>query len=127
MKTTQEKNRMIAEFMGGLTKDKMESLTKNEIWIPKYGVCMLYNGSPAMKYHTSWEWLMPVVDKIEDLGCKFDMFPSKTKKKYYIATLMTYVNNTFKLNKSFAATGDTRIQPVYDVVVQFIEWYNENK
>ena len=37
----QEANKLIAEFMG--------------------------YGSPYRKYHTSWDWLMPVIDKVKSI------------------------------------------------------------
>jgi hypothetical protein len=37
----QEANKLIAEFMG--------------------------YGSPYRKYHTSWDWLMPVIDKLKSI------------------------------------------------------------
>jgi hypothetical protein len=49
-----ENNKVIAEFMGlnidkGVQADYMEH---------------------ELKYHTSWDWLMPVIDKIELMGCE---------------------------------------------------------
>ena len=41
-------NKLIAEFMGAV-------------------------GSPnEMKYHTSWDWMIPVIDKIKTLGYTFE-------------------------------------------------------
>jgi hypothetical protein len=126
MKTIEEKNRLISEFMG-------YDIGGNQYRIP---FCVSENilGEESndfyveqLKFHTSWDWLMPVVEKIEDLECKFEMFPSETKKKYFVAKVMTYANNTFKQNNFFDATGETKIESVHNAVVKFIEWYNENK
>ena len=61
MKTTEEGNKLIAEFMGEeIGHDKMvlrpfpEDAPNNaERWT-------------MTKYHSSWDWLMPVVEKIGD-------------------------------------------------------------
>ena len=72
-------NRLIAEFMGGVL-----SSAPNLINIPQTrgdaniqsvkGSEVLPNGTYSvhrlseLKYHTSWDWLIPVVEKIESLN-----------------------------------------------------------
>ena len=57
-----ENNTLIAEFMGGQRvlpdEDVYNMPTHNNLC---YGV-------NELQYHTSWDWLMPVVEKIESLG-----------------------------------------------------------
>ena len=48
----QEANKLIAEFMGVYSEENGYDYT--EI------------GNRGVRYHTSWDWLMPVVQKIED-------------------------------------------------------------
>lgn len=58
---TEEKNRIIAEFMG--FENQMQ-LWRN----PENRLCFLIGGDwvPVcnLKYHTSWDWLMPVIQKV---------------------------------------------------------------
>jgi len=66
-----------------------------------------------LKYHTSWDWLMPVVEKIESLsgttvlikriGCEIIMYGKTISKQ----------------------TSDTKIEAVWLAVIEFIKWYNE--
>tara|TARA_X000001382_G_C3110839_1_gene159843 strand:+ start:325 stop:639 length:315 start_codon:yes stop_codon:yes gene_type:complete len=55
----EENNKLIAEFMGYEVKH-------NKCYSPKYN-----DGTIApMQFHKSWDWLMPVIDKIETMGCE---------------------------------------------------------
>lgn len=72
-------NKLIAEFMGGIT-----SSVPNLINLPQTrgdanihsvkGSEVLPNGTYSvhrlndLQYHTSWDWLMPVVEKIEQVN-----------------------------------------------------------
>ena len=48
-------NKLIAEFY-------LENIPHEHT----FGIALLHMESEAMEYHTSWDWLMPVVEKIGD-------------------------------------------------------------
>ena len=51
-------NKLIAEFMGlGIQLDMVEHIESGE-----------YVPCDEMQFHTSWDWLMPVVDKCTQIG-----------------------------------------------------------
>ena len=54
MKTIEEGNKLIAEFVGA-------KLTKGNFYLLD-GEILAHEAD--LKYHTSWDWLMPVVEKI---------------------------------------------------------------
>ena len=56
-------NKLIAEFMGLKPCDDRE----------QYQSSIYTNVVADLKYHTSWDWLMPVVDKIESIGFEFQI------------------------------------------------------
>lgn len=70
------------------------------------------------KYHTSWDWLMPVVEKI-----------NKTKNKYGSTDVIIYrmtchVNDPEQI--IVEATGKNMMEATYKAVVEFIKWHNAN-
>ena len=100
MKTIEENNRMIAEFMGQLTKENNVDFGDR----PFDGYCL--HRIEKARYHESWDWLMPCVVKCFDV---IDEEPSG--------------DLSFKLNDALL---ETNIESLYKVVVEIVEWYNEN-
>lgn len=87
-------NELIAEFMGDKRKP--------------YGL---------LWYNSSWNWLMPVVEKIAKLPeCeKFELLPVRGE-----CVLKIKMCGGFGWSKY-----DTLIEPTYKTVVKFIKWYNQ--
>lgn len=116
MKTIEEKNRMIAEFIG---------MQKTELgWYDNNEVLKLPNTSDNtfddLLFHASWDWLMPVVEKIELLGYSVEKNFQHIDNDWQ--TLITKGHDI--LFQDFAKEG---IDAIYCTVISFIEWYNENK
>jgi hypothetical protein len=96
-------NELIAEFMGqhvtpiGLRREVMQqSYYAHEL-----------------QYHQSWDWLMPVVEKIDDIEEYLYVIINKK------TCVVQYVTKTH--------TKDRKIDAVYAAVVEFIKWYNQQK
>ena len=92
-------NKIIAEFMGA----KMivtDYYGINIIKFPDESTKDLF----ALKYHCSWDWLMPVVKKCLTVGDNSDMW-----------------------DVLFNALSMVEIDSLFGAVVDFIKWYNENK
>ena len=107
-------NVLIAEFMG---------ITPNEEGVYQVSKHKGYDVE-NLQYHTSWDWLMPVVEKIEederyniDILQYGTIISSNTKEQGYLEI----VNNVADI--SF----DNKIEHTYKAVVQFIKYYNQNK
>lgn len=108
--TTTEQNKLIAEFMGV------------EFINGVYGNCisampMKPFTSDSLKYNYSWDWLMPVAEKIESMQWKVDI-----EYRY------TYIHNPVT-DMYFETESErtTKLSACLDSVIQFIQWYNENK
>jgi len=100
MKTTEEGNKLIAEFMEWPTKKTCAHC------------------KAISKYSTSWDWLMPVVEKIGELTEYELVF------RYDESYWNRYGENP--LNQFFGGYID--VLNIWAAVVKFIEWYNtQNK
>jgi hypothetical protein len=69
----------------------------------------------AAKYHTSWNWLIPVVQKIDALWMQYDIGDWRTDEDQY------------KYFDVLALPIGTPIMDVWENVVKFIDWYNQKK
>jgi len=70
-----------------------------------------------LKYNESWDWLMPVVEKIESLGYYFMI------NKWTSA----YTNGADGDRISITTVeGKTKILNTWKAVVEFIKWHNQN-
>lgn len=99
-KEIQEGNVLISNFMGDVTGDPAEWVTTDKRFVDK------------LKYHSSWEWLMPVVEKIEGLG-------------YFVSINGNNCLITDERRSLIAHTQrfETKIQTVLQAVTIFIKWY----
>lgn len=103
-----ESNKLIAEFMGATLVDWLSEV--DPTYNLKENSC-IYRIS-EMQYHASWDWLMPVVEKIEqDKSIAFGLVRNGAK----------FLKDGNVIADSVC---DTKIDAVYYAVIQFIEWYN---
>lgn len=116
MQNIVENNRLMAEFMGGkYDKDVSFPIHRDDIWLPVHGICRhntIKSGyGKRLCYHESWEWLMPVAEKIQSTKtCDIEIclkglvvFGYDVQTKRYAGTL---------------------IDELYRGCVEFIRWYN---
>lgn len=122
-----EGNELIAEFMGA----KLIPKTLNEhctiIQCSFDGDSPAYDGISLsnLLYHSSWDWLMPVLEKIETLKW-FD------KQKFEITFLRKRKNNKctcliYSTQVHFVVDSDSKIEAVWLTVIEFIKWYNKDE
>ena len=108
-----ENNRLIAEFMGFQSTslgwfDNEEHLINVE----------KDNTFDDLKFHKDWNWLMEVVEKIENYNEYTNVFFAPEG-----CAIDCHIENGF----SFSNDCDTKIEAVYSVCVEFIKWYNKQK
>lgn len=105
-----EDNKLIAAFMGLRLNTK---IFNGDAWLD--GKNVLHE----LKYDTSFDWIIPVVEKIENLGFSFitKNEGSYIEKWHYKAKIIPHFSNI----------GETKMDGIYSVVIQFIKWYNNTK
>jgi hypothetical protein len=107
---TEENNKLIANFMGlNLYRSKWyKSTLATEKIICKEN---------ELQYHSDWNWLMEVVDKIESLDFNFNITSrDATVLKNHGAIYQTLI---------YRIDGTKKIKAVYNTCVEFIKWYNQ--
>lgn len=115
----EEDNKLIAKFM-----ELQTTFQDVQIWmdwenntIPLWDKRDYWLAS-ELKYHTSWDWLMPVVEKIEELG--YCVWFQTRKKAPILITIWKNGDEIIRIGN----LHDTKIKTVYNAVIDFIKWYN---
>lgn len=90
--------------------------------------CILRDCWKPMHYHNSWDWLMPVVEKID----KTPVLSNTEEEYYYCVSLMGSVAEVMDASTSDnvvqVSTETTNwLESTYEMCVKFIKWYNKNK
>lgn len=114
MKENTESNKLIAEFMGlKIFSDRTPSLehwwAESEDSVTTYAGTWPFQDPPP--FDRNWNYLMPVVEKIEELGYKFmidgNVVTEKGYHDWYAGT-----------------TNESKIECVYIAVLKVITYYN---
>ena len=120
-------NRLIGEFMGMSTSqiDVYLCPTLNEVELIGLGT---YVHLDEMIYHNSWSWLMPVVEKIEDI--RFDNEDPNSFVSYHrydIDNRGICCTITDEQEGNVVGYGDwaTKRESTYQAVVEFIKYFNK--
>lgn len=100
-------NKLIAEFMGMTCHHNDSNVL---IFSTENGndIVSIYD----LEYHTDWNWLMEVVEKIESLGVVVEI---RENVCYIETTPVDY----------YSELEETKIQSTYKAVVEFIKWYTQ--
>lgn len=113
-------NEIIALFMGASTQHDGEWCMK---YLFKKG-CTTYGWLiEELKYNNSWDWLMPVVEKIENLRLDNDLRFGVEIHVNGCRIMRSWTTSAIK-DFGWHQTG-SKIKSTYNAVIQFIKWYNE--
>lgn len=128
-------NKLIAEFMGGKPKNHPLGCGNMGYKFP----VLIGKGSTlgadwysydALKFDTSWDWLMPVVEKIESIGATWVQINGRHCDiwNYFDVREVLRNGDSVEETRKFKVRGNgkTKIEATYSAVLQFITWYNNN-
>jgi len=116
-----KENEMIARFMGARIFQK-ENYHSELIWWAEFpnetnplGHDNIRNLS-SLEYNYSWDWIMPVIDRIEQHGFLFWLQSTERAS--------TQVTIWKGMNVVVNSISESKLQAVYNAVIQFITYYN---
>ena len=81
------------------------------------------NDEHLLWFHTSYEWIMAAIDKIETMECcRFHTILNSKDECFLI------LEKDIKRAESYWGSGvdesDTKVLALWEAVVEFIDWYN---
>ena len=128
--TTDKGNKLIAEFMGIKTViEECEFCGQNVNQVPlckgdKQGnkrTHALGGILVDLKYHSSWSWLMPVIEKIGNLSDIKVITVLRSRG-------FTILDDDYEERGFYFRSydGETNIEKTWNTIIQFIQWYNQN-
>lgn len=118
-----EGNKLIAEFMGAEKVDKHPQ-SKSTVVTFKLGKTTIVSSLGNFKFHSSWDWLMPIVEKIQHMDNKFEV--NIDFQIHLMGAVELHINHKRVFGMTAFEPG-TLINAVYEGVVEFIKWYNKQK
>ena len=136
-----EGNKLIANFLGWETFSRYHSWKcKNVI---QYDQSLLdepyinendgYLYEESELFHSSWDWLMPVIDKIEHLYETPTSLPLFGINSHHCCFALTYPHKYTKFIAGCYPTSpekikaNSKIEAAWMVAIEFIKYYNKQK
>lgn len=107
MENLRENNKLIAEFMG------YNFITRNA-FIARYPKDFIDNSDCYKCFHNSWDWLMPVIEKVENLNFAVEISESYCEIKDGSSIVIELGGGDY-----------TKISATYKTLVDFIKWHNQ--
>ena len=124
---TIEGNKLIAKFMGAFKENghsdnfRVLPLGGDEYYID-------LNDEDSAKFHESWDWLMPVVEEIENTKMiNGDWFMVSIGKFKVSIIRKCRLGNPYFDDEIYHVDTMTKIDATWNAVVEFVEWYNAHK
>lgn len=124
-----EGNRLIAEFMGyDFIAENSHFIVRESDYLEPY----------HHKFNSSWDWLMPVVEKIETLGYHVQIgiataTAGASNTQCAVISKFTDFGHYDMYNKYFYppqygwSSKSTKIESCWNACIEFIKWYNNQK
>jgi hypothetical protein len=124
--STTDNNKLLAEFLGWHSKKINITASRPkgegiELYLKEVTEYNREFIEDELKFHTDWNWLMQVVEKIESLQFQSNNDVFKVVIDYGMCTIYNMINN---LETIVNVSKSTKIEAVYNACVEFVKWYN---
>ena len=127
MENIVENNKLIAEFLNWEFDDLSETfetpflkLVDSKAFGDEQFSCKLQDFE--LEFHTDWNWLMSVVEKIENLQDENNCAIYNVQIEQSFTEI---IDNHTSETIIYDIDADSKIEAVYNTVIEFIKWYNE--
>ena len=114
-------NKLIAEFIGWFYYTKSDHCNTWAYMDGKTTVFTQCYTDKHLLYNSSWDWLVPIVHRIESINKEILKRYAKTTYTTGESILIRFEKEK---NRCFISLD---INIIYKAVVEFIKWYNKNK
>lgn len=111
-----EINEMFAQFLGWFVAECYVTPTDKDIKCLNLDTEFKEIPPYTMKFHCDWNWLMLVVDKIENVHNKTVLIE---RQKCHIHSGGTHHGVSTKVQ--------SKIEAVYNACAEFVQWYNKQQ
>ena len=122
-----ENNKLIAEFLNWEFDDLSETfetpflkLVDPHAFGDEQFSCKLQDFE--LEFHSDWNWLMSVVEKIENLQDENNCAIYNVQIEQSFTEI---IDNHTSETIIYDIDADSKIEAVYNIVIEFIKWYNE--
>lgn len=125
-------NELIAKFMDLQRSNSIWS-DDEHAYTMKFSDCFKKIVPSEMKFHSSWDWLMPVIEKIAQHT--YESYNESNGYKDIIVHDRAYprtfgmIDNEGKwmvrINRQHLEQENTLIEAAYKSVIEFIKWFND--
>ena len=122
-----ENNKIIAEFLDWEFDDLSETfetpflkLVDPQAFGDEQFSCKLQDFE--LEFHSDWNWLMSVVEKIENLQDENNCAIYNVQIEQSFTEI---IDNHTSETIIYDIDADSKIEAVYNTVIEFIKWYNE--
>jgi hypothetical protein len=119
-------NKLVALFMGAFYKSWKDNRTNRYRFDKPIGETYAFLARD-LKYHTSWDWLMPVVEKIEELA-SLQYWIELSGRRCTIYEMVNYGSNGKVIISEYGSTNsESKIHATWLAITDFIQWYNQSQ
>ncbi len=84
-----------------------------------------------LKFHSDWNWIMEVVEKIDNIFVFEDYSVSMTLETHGLSIITVHYyqpdRTKQKIIKQFTSISKNKKEAVVEAIWEFLQWYNEQK